>query len=131
MARFSARPSSMDRYSRHHSRLGKKAPKRFSSTPAHHKPSHRERPTPGTATFKRSQLTFVYAGNLGLDVKNADLAKFFESSGKVNKIDIRCGIRSHTVYATVLFASVEAATRALALNGHTMLGRKMVVRPRP
>ncbi len=61
----------------------------------------------------------------------------FESSGKITKIDIRCGFgagavpgstRHHTVYATVLFASVEAATRALAINGRTLLDRKIIVR---
>lgn len=63
----------------------------------------------------------------------------FGSSGTIAKIDIRCGFgtgavpgstRKHTVYATVLFASVEAATKALALNGRIVLDREIIVRLR-
>lgn len=76
---------------------------------------------------------------LSSNVKNADLKDLFGSSGTITKIDIRCGFgagavpgstRKHTVYATVLFASVEAATKALALNGRAVLDRKIIVRLR-
>lgn len=38
------------------------------------------------------------------------------------------GPHGATVYATVVFANVEGATRALSLNGDTLLGKKIVVR---
>jgi hypothetical protein len=40
------------------------------------------------------------------------------------------GAHANTVYATVLFASVEGATQALAMNGSPLLGKKIVVRSR-
>jgi len=56
--------------------------------------------------------------------------------GKVTRIDVRCcsgsvvpsRARGSTVYATVLFASVDDATHALSLNGNSLLGKKIVVR---
>jgi hypothetical protein len=62
----------------------------------------------------------------------------FAPCGKVIKIDIRCcsgtavpsGGRANTVYATVLFASMEGATQALAMNGDPLLEKKIVVRSR-
>jgi hypothetical protein len=54
----------------------------------------------------------------------------------VARIDIRCcsgsvvpnGDGGSTVYATVLFPTVEDATRALSLTGRALLGNKIVVR---
>jgi len=39
------------------------------------------------------------------------------------------GANGNTVYATVLFASVEGATQALAMDGNRLLGKKVVVSP--
>ncbi|KAH9077458.1 hypothetical protein EDB83DRAFT_2350127 [Lactarius deliciosus] len=125
MARFSAKTSSMDTRPRRHTRTRRRGPKRSSSTLSHHNPPVR------TVTPRRSRLTFIYVGNLSTDVTNADLEKLFGSSGKITKIDIRCWLRTrnHTVYATILFGSVEAATRALAMNGRTILDRKIIASP--
>lgn len=51
------------------------------------------------------------------------------------KIEIRCcsgvavpsATNSNTFYATVLFRSVEGATKALAVDGSFLLGKKIVV----
>ncbi|KAI9429499.1 hypothetical protein H4582DRAFT_2027774 [Lactarius indigo] len=137
MARFSAKTSSMDTCPRRHTRPRRRAPKRSSSTLSRHSVLGNARPT-RTVTPRRSQLTFIYVGNLSSDVTNAELEKLFGSSGKITKIDIRCGFgagavpgrtRNHTVYATILFDSVEAATRALAMNGRTVLDRKIIASP--
>ncbi|KAH9050078.1 hypothetical protein EDB84DRAFT_1450851 [Lactarius hengduanensis] len=140
MARFSAKTSSMDTRPRRHTRTRRRGPKRSSSTLSHHSFLGKARPT-RTVTPRRSRLTFIYVGNLSSDVTNADLEKLFGSSGKITKIDIRCGFgagavpgstRNHTaatVYATILFDSVEAATRALAMNGRTILDRKIIASP--
>jgi RNA recognition motif. (a.k.a. RRM, RBD, or RNP domain) len=72
---------------------------------------------------------------LSPNVQNADLARLFKRISKVIKIDIRCSFGTGavpskdgtTVYATVLFSSVIAATHALAMNGRTLLGKKVVV----
>ncbi|KAI9466740.1 hypothetical protein BJY52DRAFT_1234039 [Lactarius psammicola] len=137
MARFSAKTSSVDTCPRRCTHPRRRGPKRSSSTLPRHNFFNKARPT-RTVTLQRSRLTFIYAGNLSSDVTNADLEQLFGSSGKITKIDIRCGFgagavpgstRNHTVYATVLFDSVEAATRALAMNGRTVLDRKIIVSP--
>ncbi|KAF8271770.1 hypothetical protein EI94DRAFT_1784087 [Lactarius quietus] len=137
MARFSAKTSSMDTCPRRFNRQRRKGPSRSSSMLSHHRFSTKVRPT-RMVTPQRSRLTFVYVGNLSSDVNNADLQELFGLSGTVTKIDIRCGFgagavpgssRGHTVYATVLFASVEEATKALSMNGRTVLGRKIIVSP--
>ncbi len=59
----------------------------------------------------------------------------FAPCGKVMKIDIRCcsgivvpsGANANTVYATVLFASVEGATQALFMDGSPLLDKRIVV----
>ncbi|KAI0254277.1 hypothetical protein BJV78DRAFT_1359606 [Lactifluus subvellereus] len=136
MAVYSARPSSAESLlPRRRKRSGRKGIKQSLPTFAHHKPTGEAKPTPGTATLRRSQLTFVYVGNLRSDVQNADLEKVFSQIGKITQIDIRCGfgtggvptIGGTTVYATVLFSKVKAATRALVMDGHTLLGNKIVV----
>ncbi|KAN0140009.1 hypothetical protein V8E53_001905 [Lactarius tabidus] len=137
MARFSAKTSSTDTCPRRSTRQRRRGPTRSSSTLSHHRFSAKARSTQ-MAIPQRSRLTFIYVGNLSSDVKNADLEGLFGSSGTITKIDIRCGFgagavpgstRKHTVYATVLFASVEAATKALAMNGRTVLDRKIIVSP--
>ena len=58
----------------------------------------------------------------------------FTPCGKVIKIDIRCcsgtavpGANANTVYATVLFVSVNGATQALFKHGVILLGKRIVV----
>ncbi|KAI0303124.1 hypothetical protein BC826DRAFT_983507 [Russula brevipes] len=136
MARFSARSSS-DELSRR-SRPSRRANKQCPSNVAGSKPSPKVEPMLRQAV-PRSSLSFVYVGNLRSDVRNEDLEQLFAKKkiGKVVEVDIRCcsgtavpsGARGNTVYATVLFASVEGATKALAMNGKRLLGKKLVVSP--
>ncbi|KAH9062066.1 hypothetical protein EDB87DRAFT_1609146 [Lactarius vividus] len=136
MARFSAKTSSMDTCPRR-TRTRRRGPKRSSSTLSQLSSLGKAKPA-SMVTPRRSRLTFIYVGNLSSDVTNADLERLFGSSGKITKIDIRCGFgagavpgstRNHTVYATILFDSVEAATRALAMNGRNILDRKIIASP--
>ncbi|KAH9978069.1 hypothetical protein BGW80DRAFT_792123 [Lactifluus volemus] len=89
-----------------------------------------------------SLLAFVYVGNLRADVQNADLERLFkpeddqDEESRVTKIDIRCGFGNVVpskcgtpVYATVVFRGVGGATKAMDKNGHTLLGKKIIVSP--
>ncbi|KAH9975177.1 hypothetical protein BJV77DRAFT_1074564 [Russula vinacea] len=95
------------------------------------------KPTSRATQSVRSPLSFVYVGNLRSDVRNEDLECLFAPCGKVIKIDVRCcsgiavpsGAHGNTVYATVLFASMEGATQALGMDGNPLLGKKIVVAP--
>jgi len=76
-------------------------------------------------------------GNLRADTCRKDLETLFAPCGKVMKIDIRCCSgyivpsrdNPNTVYATIMFGSLEGATQALFMNGKPLLGKKIVVAP--
>jgi len=127
MATFSARPHS--RRSRS-TRFPRKAP-----PPLRRKP-RKAVPDCQTTISRQSPLSFVYVGNLRSDVRVKDLERLFTSNGTVPRVDIRCcsgsvvpssGALGGTVYATVLFDSMNDATRALSLNGDALLGNEIVV----
>ncbi|KAI0269262.1 hypothetical protein BC834DRAFT_865599 [Gloeopeniophorella convolvens] len=144
MARFSARSPSMEASMHRRNRPAKKTSK-TRRTPSLTTPRAPARNGKAKATeqrqevpIMRSQLTYLYVGNLRSDVQNADLEKFFKPSGKAVKIDIRCGFGAgtaacnntdQTVYATIIFASPQAAARAMEMHGRTLLGREIIVSP--
>ncbi|KAN0124536.1 hypothetical protein V8E52_002185 [Russula decolorans] len=132
MARFTARSSSTEERPR--SRAAGKRPMRPPSSLSRYTASSTMKPT---TLSLRSPLSFVYVGNLRSDVRNKDLERLFEPCGQVIKIDIRCCSGSavpsianpNTVYATVLFVSLDGATKALFKHGMTLLGKRIVVAP--
>jgi hypothetical protein len=155
MAKFSARDPE-DSFSSRRRRSGKKASEQSTSVAAQHKRTAigKRKPIQRTVQRRNSQLTFVYVGNvsppvnyrtsesstdspekLRSDVQNADLAELFQWCGKIINIDIRCGFGTGgvpsddgaIVYATVLFRKVKATARAISMNGHTLLGKKIIV----
>ncbi|KAI9510452.1 hypothetical protein F5148DRAFT_581926 [Russula earlei] len=135
MARLCAHSSSSELC--HRNRPIKKAPKRVKSSVVRLKSRYKTRSKLRTTPSLRSPLNFVYVGNLRADVQSKDLERLFKTSGKVTKVEIRCcsGLavpsitNTNTFYATILFASVEGATKALEMNGTPLLERKIVVSP--
>ncbi|KAF8505495.1 hypothetical protein F5888DRAFT_1649584 [Russula emetica] len=136
MARFSARSSLTE--SRPRSRPARKHTMRPPSSFARYTTSRKMNPTSSRATHSlRSPLSFVYVGNLRSDVCNEDLERLFMPCGKVLKIEIRCcsgtavpsDANASTVYATVMFVSLDGATKALFMDGNRLLGKRIVVAP--
>jgi hypothetical protein len=90
--------------------------------------------------FQGSTDSFPFREKLRADVQNADLERLFkpeddqDEESRVTKIDIRCGFGNVVpskcgtpVYATVVFRGVGGATKAMDKNGHTLLGKKIIV----
>lgn len=136
MARFTARShSSLKEEERARSR--KKRTTGPPSSFARYAASCKMKPSPQAKQSSRSPLSFVFVGNLRSNVRNEHLEQLFARCGKVVKIDIRCcsgtavpsDTDANTVYATVLFDSVDGATKALFKHGHRLLGKRIVVAP--
>ncbi|KAI0285051.1 hypothetical protein BGY98DRAFT_946887 [Russula aff. rugulosa BPL654] len=135
MTRFSARSSLTEQRSR--SRPTRRRTNRPPSSLSRYAHTRKVKPTARATQSLGSPLSFVYVGNLRSDVRNEDLELLFMPCGKVIKIDIRCcsgtavpsGANASTVYATVLFVSVDGATRALFMDGSPLLGKRIVVAP--